>query len=169
MTKNVNEKLNKTVECYTLEIQQESDSDTSESEHIVKLEKKFQSKRPVPKPRSSKKSKLDGKGQTSTDTVSLTPENLNIPDSDQRKGDITLPDEITSEINDIDTENESNCEHCSDKSEPQVKLRRSKRTKRQPDYFVPKLCQLSQSNQKCGDFSQQQKLTDIMHLFLTKI
>ena len=179
MTKNVNEKLNKTVECDTLEIQQESDSDTSESEHIVKLEKKFQSKRPVPKPRSSKKSKLDGKGQSSTDTVSLTSENLNIPDSDQRKGDITLPDEITSEINDIDTENESNCEHCtenesncehcSDKSEPQVKLRRSKRTKRQPDYFVPKLCQLSQSNQKCPDISQQQKLTDIMHLFLTKI
>ena len=179
MTKNVNEKLNKTVECDTLEIQQESDSDTSESEHIVKLEKKFQSKRPVPKPRSYKKSKLDGKGQTSTDTVSLTSENLNIPDSDQRKGDITLPDEITSEINDIDTENESNCEHCtenesncehcSDKSEPQVKLRRSKRTKRQPDYFVPKLCQLSQSNQKCPDISQQQKLTDIMHLFLTKI
>ena len=101
--------------------------------------------------------------------MSLTPENLNFPDSDQRKGDITLPDEITSEINDIDTENESNCEHCSDKSEPQVKLRRSKRTKRQPDYFVPKLCQLSQSNQKCGDFSQQQKITDIMHLFLTKI
>ena len=86
----------------------------------MKLEKKFQSKRPVPKPRSSKKSKLDGKGQTSTDTVSLTPENLNIPDSDQRKGDITLPDEITLEINDIDTENESNCEDCSDKSEPQV-------------------------------------------------
>ena len=97
-TKNVNEKLNETVKCDTLEIQQESDSDTSESEHIVKLEKKFQSKHPVPKPRSSKESKLDGKGQTSSDTVSLTPENLIIPDSDQRKGDITLPDEITSEI-----------------------------------------------------------------------
>ena len=41
MTKNLNEKLNETVKCDTLEIQQESDSDTSESEHIVKLEKKF--------------------------------------------------------------------------------------------------------------------------------